>query len=732
MREVLYRDILEAMPHVVWMASPDGSTTYLNRRSSALIGINAEQVSGWNWLELVHADDVDRSRQCWQSAVRAGTEYRNEYRLRQGGGGYRWYLAQAVPLHSTDGRVSGWVGTWTDIDDRKRAEERHERDAHLLANVRDCIIVTDPAGIVTYWNDAATETYGWTAQEMCGRPLVERFPGQTRSQVADVMRQIGEGHEWRGEFEDYRKDGSRIWIDARVARMCDASGRCTGIIGTSHDITPRKRAEAERDQTTARLRLQIDRMPLAYLLFDRDFRLIDWNAAAERIFGYAREEVIGSLPPFKEILPPSAWPTAVTVLERLREGDMAAHQINENVRKDGRTITCEWSNTPLLDSDGMFAGLIALAQDITERRRADEALRVSEERFRQIAESISEVFWLTTPDKHEIVYVSPGYEAIWGRTLDAVYASPQSWMDAIHPDDRGRVARAAVTNQIAGTYDEEYRIVRPDGTQRWIRDRAFPVYDAHGTLIRLAGVAEDITAKKQSEDRLRVTTEQLRALSAKLTRAREEEGRRIARELHDELGGSLSAIKWDLERLAAGLEGEPVTDLAAVRRRLSSLVGTVGTTVETVRRIASELRPSMLDDLGLVDAIEWHAQQFERRTGMACQFERAGTDAEPPPAVATAIFRIFQEALTNILRHAQASLVEVRVVTGDDAFELAVRDNGIGMAASDAPQPGLGIVGMRERAALIGATLEVISQREHGTAIRLYVPRHGESEPVST
>ncbi len=379
----------------------------------------------------------------------------------------------------------------------------HERDARLLANVRDAIIVTDANGIVTYWNDAATRMLGWTAEEMYGQPLLNRFPEEARPFVADLMRQIRDGQDWSGEFEDDRKDGSRIWIDGRVSRICDASGRLIGVLGIPHDITARKQAEAERDQIAARLQLQIDRMPLAYLLLDRDLRLVDWNAAAERMFGYAREEVLGMMPPFETLLPRSAWSEVEPVLGRLRAGDMAAHAINENLTKDGQTITCQWSNTPLLDRDGLFVGVVSLAQDITGGRRAEDALHASEDRFRQIAESINEVFWLSTPDKHEIAYVSPGYETIWGRTCESVYASPQSWMEAIHVGDRERIAQAASASQAAGAYDEEYRIVRPDGTIRWIRDRAFPVRDGGGRVVRVAGVAEDVTEKRQLEAQLR-------------------------------------------------------------------------------------------------------------------------------------------------------------------------------------------------------------------------------------
>jgi PAS domain S-box-containing protein len=138
------------------------------------------------------------------------------------------------------------------------------------------------------------------------------------------------------------------------------------------------------------------------------------------------------------------------------------------------------------------------------------ALRESQERFQQVAEHIQEVFWLSDPEKNRIIYISPGYETIWGRSCESLYEAPRSWLDAIHAEDRVRVLHAALTKQVDGAYDEQYRIVLPDGSMRWIRDRAFPVHDAAGRVYRIAGLAEDITRHKEMEEQLRVREERLR------------------------------------------------------------------------------------------------------------------------------------------------------------------------------------------------------------------------------
>ncbi|WP_447977922.1 PAS domain S-box protein [Candidatus Nitrospira bockiana] len=179
----------------------------------------------------------------------------------------------------------------------------------------------------------------------------------------------------------------------------------------------------------------------------------------------------------------------------LRDGSIRAVDSEVFWRKDGTSFPVEYVSTPMREH-GDLVGAVVVFKDITERKRTEAALRESEERFRQVTEHIRDVFWMSDTDKRRMLYVSPGYEDLWGRSCASLYASPLSWLEAIHPDDRERVREAAVTKQIAGQYVEEYRIVRPDGTVRWIRDRAFPIRDPSGAVYRIAGIAQDITELK--------------------------------------------------------------------------------------------------------------------------------------------------------------------------------------------------------------------------------------------
>jgi PAS domain S-box-containing protein len=223
------------------------------------------------------------------------------------------------------------------------------------------------------------------------------------------------------------------------------------------------------------------------------------NPAAVRMLGWTEEELLGrSMHELLHHARPDGSPYPLQqcpIYAALRDGSV--HSVYNEVfwKKDGTSLPVEYVSTPIFE-EGAVVGAVVVFRDITERKLTEDALRESEELLRQVTENIREVFWMSDLEKNRILYISPAYEEIWGRTCESLRASPRSWLEAIHPDDRDRVLEAALNKQIDGRYDEEYRIVRPDGAIRWIHDRAFPVRDASRRVYRIAGIAEDITKRK--------------------------------------------------------------------------------------------------------------------------------------------------------------------------------------------------------------------------------------------
>jgi signal transduction histidine kinase len=261
---------------------------------------------------------------------------------------------------------------------------------------------------------------------------------------------------------------------------------------------------------------------------------------------------------------------------------------------------------------------------------------------------------------------------------------------------------------------------RADGTPMLIEGDYVCLYDESGMLTGHFGIQRDITERRANEEALRRSRQELRDLADRLQAVREEERTRIARELHDELGQALTGLKLDLAWVRGRL---PQADLA---ERLQTLMNRVDGTVDAVRRIATELRPGVLDLLGLVAAIEWQAQEFGRRTGIETSLELDADQSPLDDTRATTVFRILQEALTNVARHAGASRVRIGFSRSREQLRLQVADNGRGITAAElAGRRSLGLVGIRERAIACGGLLEITGRQGQGTVVDLRIPCGG-------
>ena len=380
------------------------------------------------------------------------------------------------------------------------------------------------------------------------------------------------------------------------------------------------------------------------------------------------------------------------------------------------------------DQAGDVVRLFGTAQDITERKRAEERLRRSESHLAEAQRLAHVGSWEWDLRSGDVTWSDELYR-IFGLQPGEIDVAHEA-MSFIHTDDRDEilntVRRSIITKE---PYSFCYRVLRPDGDERIVQTRGLVVCDDEGAPIRVFGATQDVTELTRTEEKLHATSEQLRALSTRLRSAREEEGARIARELHDELGSMLTSLKLDLA-LFRNDECRATDDVrvSGLRDRLDAMMRTIDQTVDTVRRISSELRPSVLDDLGIVAAMRWQAKQFAAQSGIVCDIDFRVETVDLEPQQSTAVFRVFQEALTNVRRHSQASKVEILLEKQRDTLTLLVRDNGRGITAGERSNPrSLGLLGMQERVNLIGGTIHIAGVDGVGTAITIRVPIAGKS-----
>ena len=370
---------------------------------------------------------------------------------------------------------------------------------------------------------------------------------------------------------------------------------------------------------------------------------------------------------------------------------------------------------------------LVLRRSFRRRRRAEAATRLEQERFELAARAATDAIW-DLDVKAGKLWWSDGMEKLFGYSKTESGESLDFWTERLHPDEREKVA-AGFHDAIDGKatlWADDYRFLCRDGRYAFVQDRGFVIRDADGRAVRMVGGMTDITRRKEAEQRLEGSRRQLRALSARLESLREEERTRIAREIHDELGQLLTALKMDLRwmerKLAAG-ENNPA--LNPVLDKLVEAGELADTTIAAVQKISSELRPGTLDNLGLAAALQYEAGRFQERTGITCHV----TVPEPPPDLsldaATAVFRIFQEALTNVARHAEAKEVRCDFLAEGEQIVLRVEDNGRGISPEALANPkSLGLLGMQERAGVLGGEVKIEPGAARGTRVTLRLP-HG-------
>ncbi len=699
-----YRDVVELAPVGIYTSTLEGRFLAVNASMARMLGYDsAEELLAIDIPRDLYFDTDERARVLSQYEQGTGI-VRVETVLKRKDGSPVVIQFDSRVVRDAGGRTLGYEGFAHDITERKRTEEElrrsEERFRALVENSSEVIGLFDRDGRWLYASPSVERLWGYTAQEMLAtKTFGERVHPEDIEQLRRNFQALVSKPDGIDtlEFRARHKDGSwRAFETIGVNRLETPGVRA--IVANLRDVTARRQAEAALKESEERFRTLIERAPIS-IGIARYGLTIYANEAYQKMFGFRSiDELRGR--PIAEQWAPQCRPE---IEERARRRGLGLPVATEyeaiGQRKDGSQFPVHAAATLVQLADG--PANIGFLSDITDRKRAEEQ-RTS------ILERVSDAFVALDTD-WRYTYLNTKAAQIFGRQRDELVGK-HIWTE--FPEGIGqpfyKAYYRAAQEQVAVELEEYY-----PPYDRWFENRIYPSQDGLSIFFR------DITERKQGEQRLQRSYEELRALAARMETVREEESSRIARELHDEIGQALTAIKIHLQTL------QRRADAAAVAADLSESIGMAERALQQVRNLSLDLRPSVLDDLGLAAALRWYLDRQARLSGFAAEFAELSTDLPPvrlPRELETACFRVVQQALTNVAQHARARNVRVELRRKDGDLSISIRDDGVGfdVAAARAQARGgrsLGILGMEERVLLLKGAFEVRSEPAGGAEV---------------
>jgi len=716
---VRVRQAVEGASDAISICDLDGRAVFVNRAFTALTGRDLEQVNAMGGTYKALGNPRGHVEIC--PRVKDGESWEGELHIVGRSGQPVPVFMRASPVRGPDGEAVGLMSVMSDMSALKQAEAVTHRFGRILDQSLNEIFAFDAETLkFTQVNLGARRNLGYSLSDLLEMTPLGIQPNYGRAEFEDLLLPLREGRADRLRYETVhrRRNGTEYPVEVSLQFFRAETPQI--FVAVVEDISERRDAEEALRRNEEKYRALVEATNDWLWEIDADGVYTYASPRVRDILGYAPEEVVGRRP--SSFMPPEeARRVSALFAELAAERKPLVLLENVNLHKDGRRVVLETSGLPIFDDAGNWRGYRGIDRDITPRRLAEEAYWESEARFENMTGNVpGMVFQCAVQAGDELVfrYVSDGAWALCAEGPQALLDDARKFLARIVAADRDQFLEGLSGSlRSLSTWNWEGRLSVAGG-EKWINWRASPRLLDDGAVL-WDGVAVNITEAKAAQQGLVQSQRQLQALSAYLQTVREEEKAHISREIHDELGGTLTALKMDAYWLAKKLPDE----FAELQDKLKGMLGMVDGAVQTTRRICTELRPTVLDDLGLIAAIEWQVAEFQKRLGIECVFHRPSLDIALDEGMAVALFRILQESLTNVARHANAGRVYVVYQATPEQVCLAVEDDGCGIAphAMEAGHSH-GLRGIRERVRHFGGQVDISGAPGRGTGVLVQLP----------
>ena len=698
----------------------EGRITLLNKKGCALLGCGEGDLLGEDWFstcipERMRAEVRTVFDQLMREEVDLVERYENP--VLDAEGQERLIAWHNTLLRGADGAIAGTLSSGTDVTERRLAEARLQENERILSDILESTLSgywdwNIPEG-TEYFSPAFKAMFGFEDHELENRP--ETWQRLIHPDDLPGVLELFDRHvESRGaipfhnEVRYRHKDGSTIWVicAGRVIEWAE-DGSPIRMVGCHVDITERRDAEIALERSLADWQTTFDASNDAIWLLDTGQRVVRCNRRTEEVFGVPCADVLGR----------RCWEIVHGTTEPIPECPVVRARQSRQRESMELPIGNRWFEVtadPTLDETGAYTGSVHNVRDITAAKAADAALRESERRYRSLFENELDAILVLDMPSRRIIDANPAAEALYGYSkaefvelhAEDLSAEPERTVVAI--DD-------VIEGEQALVPDRRHR--RKDGSIVRVEISA-TVYELGGRTVNCS-IVRDVTERRRAEEEIRRTTQRLRDLRTELDHAIEDERRRIARELHDQVSQNLTALSITAGSMVGALS-EAAPDL---QHHVEDCQALIEETAGHIRDLTFELRPPVLDDFGLLAAIEWHRDRVVGKSALRVHISGKEPDPRLSGNAEMALFRIVQEALTNVVKHAHAQSVWIDVASDEGSFELILRDDGQGLDASEGFGGGWGLLNMRERAEALDGTFEIESSAGAGTTLRVRVPR---------